>query len=53
MAACRRSDEDQMVEIKERWSPRCGDHDILLSCNVASFEPSKLFKRNRWPGFKS
>ena len=46
MADCGRSDEDQTTEMKKRWSPRYGDRDPLIPCNVASFEPSDSLKEN-------
>ena len=47
MATSGRSDEDQTVEIKERWSPRRGDRSPHLAHDLASFESSKLFKQNQ------
>ena len=53
VAICRCSDEDQTTDINERWSPRRGDHEPLLAHGVASSKPSKHFKWNGWPIFKS
>ena len=53
MVTCGGSDEDQMAEIKERWSLCRVDHGPLLPHDVTSSEPSKLLKRNERPKFKS
>ena len=34
------------AEIKEKWSPRHGDHGPLITRDVSSSWTSKLFKRN-------
>ena len=53
MAISTHSDEDQMVESKERCSLHHGDHGPLHARDMASSEPSTLYKRNGRHGFKS